>query len=70
MAEDINGVPKGRPTPRPEHLHSLQARDDYNQAVRIVMATQGVTWPEAVKVVEKEKVVNILATHNAPAEAK
>jgi hypothetical protein len=66
MPEDANGVPSTRPKPNPLHVASGQAAEDYKTAVRIVMYSRNLPYPEAVKVVEKEKVVNILAKHNAP----
>ena len=66
---DAAGVPKSRPVPQQNHIDAGRHAEEYRQAVRIVMAQRNLPWPEAVKVVEREKVANILAKHNAPAPA-
>jgi hypothetical protein len=67
MAADLSGynVPKERPVPQQSHIDSAKAREDYDLAVRVIMYGRNLPYPEAVKVVEKEKVATILAKHNA-----
>lgn len=69
--ENEDGVPKTRPVPQQDHIDAAQADEDFKQAVRLTMARENLSWPDAEAAVKERGAQSVLDAHNAPvAEAQ